>query len=103
MWLVLMAAAAFQGYTPDPPAAKTVGEWLALCETDTKRCADQLYDRTWDHSVGDQQLDFCMPDGGDPKATAQAAAAWLKARPELASADAWTGMNKAMLALYPCR
>ncbi len=76
MWLILMLAA--MQYTPDPPAAKTVGEWLAVCDADKKRCADQ-------------------------QATAQGAAAWLKARPELASAEAWIGINKAMVALHPCR
>ena len=102
MWLILTVLAAMQ-YTPDPPAAKTVGEWLAVCDADKKRCADQLYDGAWQHSVGDQKLDFCMPDTADQQATGQAAAAWLKARPGLAAADAWTGINKAMVALHPCR
>jgi hypothetical protein len=102
MWLILTALAAMQ-YTPDPPAAKTVGEWLAVCDADAKRCSDQLYDQFHQHSVGDQKLDFCMPDTTDPQATGQRAAAWLKARPELAATDAWTGMNKAMVALHPCR
>jgi len=101
MWLILVLVA--MQYTPDPPKAKTVAEWLAVCDTDQKRCADQLYDGAWEHSVGDQKLDFCMPDGGDHQATGQAAAAWLKARPELHSADAWTGISKAMVALHPCR
>jgi hypothetical protein len=101
MWLILLAA--LQGYTPDPPAAKTTAEWLAVCDANAKSCADQLYDQVHDHSVGAQQLDFCIPEGGSPEATAKGAAAWLRARPELAAADAWTGMNAAMTALHACR
>lgn len=101
MWLILLLAA--MQYTPDPPKAKTVGDWLAVCQADRKRCSDQLYDHAWEHSVGDQKLDFCMPDTPDHEGTGQAAAAWLKARPELTSTDAWTGINKAMIALHPCR
>ena len=101
MWLILVAA--LQGYTPDPPAAKTVAEWLAICDANAKQCADQLYDQVHDHSFGDQKLDFCIPEGGSPEATAREASVWLKAKPDLGPGDAWTGMNKAMTALHPCR
>jgi hypothetical protein len=101
MWLILLAA--LQGYTPDPPAAKTVSDWLAVCDANDKQCADQLYDQVHDHAFGDRKLDFCIPEGGSPEATAKEAAAWLKAKPQFAAGEAWAGMNAAMTALHPCR
>jgi hypothetical protein len=93
-------------YTPssqEPPRPAHVGEWLTVCDTDSKRCSDNLFDMIWDHTNGPQTVGFCLPNGVGEDVITGKVVAWLKARPALAGTDTDTGMIRALEASYPCR
>lgn len=98
---ILAGPVPYTGAEPARPA--TVAGWLALCEADVKACTDALFDLTWERSVGDQRVGFCLPeDATAPETVTAKVAAWLKARPELADAPTDPALLKALEAEYRC-
>ena len=92
-------------YTPStPPPTPLVRDYLALCDRDAKTCSDILFDHTWNHSVGDQRVGYCLPQTSeDEDMVTSKVVAWLRAKPAMADKPTDPALNTALENLYPCR
>jgi hypothetical protein len=93
------------GYTPStPPPTPLVRDYLALCASDGKACADILFDHAHDHSVGAQRVGYCLPQSGEDEAAVTAkVVAWLKGQPGMGDRATDPSLNTALEHVYPCR
>lgn len=104
--VLLLFAAEPVPYTSmaEPPPTPLVKDWLALCDRSAAQCEDRLFDLTWENSVGDKTVGYCLPKEGEtPAQITDKVRRWLAARPETLDDGTNPGTDKALRALYPCR
>jgi hypothetical protein len=99
--LAMMAPVPYAPETHERPPL--VRDWLALCDRNPKACNDYLFDLVWSSTVGPQKVGYCLPDKDPPEAITGRVQAWLRARPDQANKPTDQGLNRAMLASFPCR